>query len=172
MSLFESSLVWRLNRRKLALFPGWTPFKAAASLKSRDQMLSLNARSSTIRQAPFHATAAARKAVLTLTAPAVERLKYLYATKNSGQDGSVFLRVGLKHRGCSGLQYDLDFVTKRGKWDEIVEQDGVKVLVDSKALISIIGSEMDFVQDRLSQQFIFKNPNVKESCGCGESFMV
>jgi iron-sulfur cluster assembly 1 len=63
-------------------------------------------------------------------------------------------------------------VDKPGAFDEVVEQDGVKVLIDSKALFSIIGSEMDWLEDQLSARFVFRNPNVTESCGCGESFSV
>ncbi|KAF3352485.1 hypothetical protein VdG1_08936 [Verticillium dahliae VDG1] len=72
----------------------------------------------------------------------------------------------------AGLAYHLEWVDKAGSFDEEVVQDGVKVLIDSKALFSIIGSEMDWVEDKLSQRFVFKNPNIKEECGCGESFMV
>ena len=82
------------------------------------------------------------------------------------------IRVGVRNRGCSGLAYHLEYVDQPGKFDEVVEQDGVKVLVDSKALFSIIGSEMDWQEDALSAKFVFRNPNVKEECGCGESFMV
>lgn len=80
------------------------------------------------------------------------------------------------------MAYHLEYVDKPGKFDEIVEQDGktplsvlivgVKVLIDSRALFSIIGSKMDFVEDRLSARFVFDNPHVKGSCGCGESFSV
>ena len=69
----------------------------------------------------------------------------------------------MKNRGCSGLAYHLEYVDKAGKFDEAVEQDGVKVLIDSKALFSIIGSEMDWVEDKLSQRFVFRNPNISES---------
>ncbi len=105
------------------------------------------------------------------------------------------IRVGVKNRGCSGLAYHLEYVDKPGAFDETVEQDGVKVLIDSKALFSIIGSEMDWQEDKLSARFIFRNPNISEStfafhvcvsqhekqiadifiaeqCGCGESFSV
>ena len=70
------------------------------------------------------------------------------------------IRVGVKNRGCSGLAYHLEYVEKPGMFDEAVEQDGVKVLIDSKALFSIIGSEMDWVEDKLNQRFVFKNPNI------------
>jgi iron-sulfur cluster assembly protein len=70
------------------------------------------------------------------------------------------IRVGVRNRGCSGLAYHLEYVEKPGMFDEMVEQDGVKVLVDSKALFSIIGSEMDYVEDKLNQRFVFRNPNI------------
>ncbi|KAI9159410.1 Iron-sulfur assembly protein 1 [Blastocladiella emersonii ATCC 22665] len=106
-----------------------------------------------------------RKAVLTLTPRAVERVKDL------AKEDSI-LRVGVKKKGCSGLQYSLDYVKAKQRFDEEVVQDGARVLIESKALLSILGSEMDYVQDKLSSQFVFSNPNVKESCGCGQSFMV
>lgn len=82
------------------------------------------------------------------------------------------IRIGVRNRGCSGLSYYLDYVSKPGPYDEEVIQDDVKVLVDSKALFSVIGSEMDWVQDKLASKFVFRNPNSKGQCGCGESFMV
>ncbi|KAF1800317.1 hypothetical protein V8B55DRAFT_1394045 [Mucor lusitanicus] len=108
-----------------------------------------------------------RKAALTLTPAAVSRLKAL-------TEGPTpqYLRVGVKQKGCSGNSYDLQFTDSKGKFDEIVNQDGVTVLVDSKALITVLGSEMDFVQDKLSEHFVFNNPNAKGTCGCGESFAV
>jgi iron-sulfur cluster assembly accessory protein len=102
------------------------------------------------------------------TPKAIDRIRQLY----SSSDQPKLLRIGVKTRGCSGLEYALDYVEQKGKLDESVTQDGVTVLVDSKALFSIIGSEMDFVEDKLSSQFVFTNPNVKETCGCGQSFMV
>ncbi|KAL2117317.1 hypothetical protein VTJ04DRAFT_9485 [Mycothermus thermophilus] len=109
----------------------------------------------------------ARKAAMTLTPAAVERLRALL-----DQPEPKLIKVGVRNRGCSGLAYHLEYVDKPGPFDETVEQDGVKVLIDSKALFSIIGSEMDWVEDKLSQRFVFRNPNIKEQCGCGESFMV
>lgn len=109
----------------------------------------------------------ARKAAMKLTPAAVEQLRLLL-----DQPEPKMIKVGVKNRGCSGLAYHLEYVDKPGAFDESVEQDGVKVLIDSKALFSIIGSEMDFAEDKLNQRFVFKNPNIKEECGCGESFMV
>jgi len=109
----------------------------------------------------------ARKAAMKLTPGAVEQLRAML-----DQPAPKLIKVGVRNRGCSGLAYHLEYVEKPGMFDEEVEQDGVKVLVDSKALFSIIGSEMDWVEDKLNQRFVFKNPNIKEQCGCGESFMV
>lgn len=108
-----------------------------------------------------------RKAAIVITPPALEHLRELLE-----QPDPKMIRVGVKNRGCSGLAYHLEYVEKPGAFDEVVEQDGVKVLVDSKALFNIIGSEMDWQEDKLSTRFVFKNPNIKEQCGCGESFMV
>ena len=96
-----------------------------------------------------------RKAAMSLTPIATRQLHDLLALPEP-----KFIRVGVKNRGCSGLAYHLEYVDKAGKFDEAVEQDGVKVLIDSKALFSIIGSEMDWVEDKLSQRFVFRNPNI------------
>jgi iron-sulfur cluster assembly protein len=98
-----------------------------------------------------------RKAAIKLTPSAVEQLRALL-----DQPSPKLIKVGVRNRGCSGLSYSLEFVDKAGKFDETVEQDGVQVLIDSKALFSIIGSEMDWVEDKLSQKFVFRNPNISE----------
>ncbi|KAJ1338613.1 iron-sulfur cluster assembly 1 [Microdochium nivale] len=108
-----------------------------------------------------------RKAAIRLTPTAVEHLRALL-----DQPQPQLIKVGVRNRGCSGLAYNLEYVEKPGPFDEEVVQDGVKVLIDSKALFSIIGSEMDWIEDKLNQRFVFHNPNIKEECGCGESFMV
>ncbi|RDW62865.1 hypothetical protein BP5796_11167 [Coleophoma crateriformis] len=109
----------------------------------------------------------ARKAAMSLTPGAVNQLRQML-----NQPDPKLIKVGVRNRGCSGLAYHLEYVEKPGAFDEEVLQDGVKVLIDSKALFSIIGSEMDWVEDKLNQRFVFRNPNIKEQCGCGESFMV
>ncbi|KAF5312743.1 hypothetical protein D9619_003107 [Psilocybe cf. subviscida] len=107
------------------------------------------------------------KAALTITSTAITRLRNLL-------DGPTpqLIRIGVRNKGCAGLSYHLDYVEKPDKFDEVVKQDGVRVLIDSKALFSIIGSEMDWKEDALSSKFVFKNPNIKDACGCGESFNV
>jgi iron-sulfur cluster assembly accessory protein len=99
----------------------------------------------------------ARKAAMKLTPGAVNRLREML-----NQPEPKLIKVGVRNRGCSGLAYDLEFVEKPGMFDEEVEQDGVKVLIDSKALFSIIGSEMDWVEDKLNQRFVFSNPNISK----------
>ncbi|KAL6717605.1 Iron-sulfur assembly protein 1 [Lecanora helva] len=98
-----------------------------------------------------------RKAAMSLTPTAISQLRTLLS-----QPTPKLIRVGVKNKGCSGLTYHLEYVDQPGKFDETVEQDGVKVLIDSKALFSIIGSEMDWVEDKLSQRFVFSNPNISE----------
>jgi len=98
-----------------------------------------------------------RKAAMNLTPTAVKQLRSML-----DQPSPKLIKVGVRNRGCSGLAYHLEYVDKPGTFDETVEQDGVKVLIDSKALFSIIGSEMDWVEDKLNQRFVFKNPNISK----------
>jgi len=104
---------------------------------------------------------------MSLTQPAIHQLRDLMNSPDP-----KLIRVGVKNKGCSGLSYHLEYIDKPEKFDEEVVQDGVRVLIDSKALFSIIGSEMDWVEDKLSARFVFNNPNIKEQCGCGESFSI
>ena len=108
-----------------------------------------------------------RKAIITLSPNAVSHLKQLL-----NQPTPQLLKSGHENRGCSGTVYDLQYITEPGKYDEVVEQDGVKIVVDSKALFSVVGSEMDWVDDKLQSKFVFRDPNSKGTCGCGESFML
>ncbi|KAJ1977188.1 Iron-sulfur assembly protein 1 [Dimargaris xerosporica] len=111
-----------------------------------------------------------RKAAISLTPAAVERVRQL-TPDSATENARKFLKIGVKTKGCSGLQYALEYTNKKQKFDEVVSQDGVTVLIDSRALLTILGSEMDYVEDPLASTFVFHNPNVKESCGCGLSFM-
>lgn len=99
-----------------------------------------------------------RKAPVKLSQSAVAHLRELL-----NQPEPKLIRIGTRAKGCSGLAYHLEYVDKPSMLDEQVDQDGVKVLIDNKALLNIIGSEMDWLEDKLNQRFIFKNPNISKS---------
>eukprot|EP01017_Pseudomicrothorax_dubius_P040656 TRINITY_DN6395_c0_g1_i2.p1 TRINITY_DN6395_c0_g1~~TRINITY_DN6395_c0_g1_i2.p1 ORF type:complete len:118 (-),score=28.15 TRINITY_DN6395_c0_g1_i2:86-439(-) len=112
-----------------------------------------------------------RKAVLSITDAAAQRLKLLLG-KQSDRDVAMAVKIGVRRRGCNGLSYTMDYAKEKGKLDEVVEEKGVKVIVDNKALMVLLGTTMDYVEDDLRAEFVFVNPNEKGRCGCGESFSV
>jgi iron-sulfur cluster assembly protein len=109
------------------------------------------------------------KQLLTLTDAAAERVRQLLAQR---PDPHAALRIGVKTGGCSGLEYTMDFVPEKKKFDEVVEDKGVTVLIDSDAVMFLIGTEMDFKTDVLKSGFVFSNPNETARCGCGESVQI
>jgi iron-sulfur cluster assembly protein len=111
----------------------------------------------------------ALRQAMTVTDSAAERIQALLEKRGKP---SVGIRVGVRSRGCSGLTYTLEYADEKGKFDEIVQDKGVTILIDPKASMFIIGTEMDFIDDRLQSGFTFRNPNEKGRCGCGESFHV
>ncbi|MFW5426755.1 MAG: HesB/IscA family protein [Methylophagaceae bacterium] len=106
--------------------------------------------------------------MITLTNSAVERVREMVVKR----DNAVGLRIGVTESGCSGYSYALDFAETATENDTIIEQDGVKIVVEQSSLPLLDGMELDFVKQGLNQSFKFNNPNVISSCGCGESFSV
>jgi iron-sulfur cluster assembly protein len=108
-------------------------------------------------------------APITVTAAAVQRVRALLDKRGKPSFG---VRVGVRTRGCSGLSYTLEYADQKGPADEVVEAEGIRILIDPKASMFVFGTEMDFVEDKLQSGFVFRNPNEKGRCGCGESFHV
>ena len=110
-----------------------------------------------------------RPQLMTVTPDAAERVKALIDGRGKPTAG---VRIGVRTKGCSGLSYTLEFADKQEPMDEVIETQGIKLLVDPKASLFLIGTEMGYEEDKLKQGFVFKNPNEKGRCGCGESFHV
>lgn len=108
-------------------------------------------------------------AAIQITDAAVERVKFLLDKR--GKE-SLGVRVGVKKGGCSGLSYIIEYADELNKFDEVVEEKGIKVIIDPKAVIYLIGTTMDFIEEKTKSGFVFVNPNEKGRCGCGESFHV
>ena len=102
---------------------------------------------------------------MTLTDAAVVRVNAIMASK----PGVVGLRIGVKKGGCAGMEYTMTWAETQDRFDEVVEDKGAKVLIDPKALLYLLGTEMDYATTKLSSTFVFNNPNQKSACGCGES---
>lgn len=107
--------------------------------------------------------------IISITDAAAQRINALLASRGKPSAG---VKVGVKTRGCSGLTYTFEYADEAGKFDEVVEAKGVRVLIDPKAVMFLLGTEMDFVEEKLKSGFVFRNPNEKGRCGCGESFHV
>jgi len=108
-------------------------------------------------------------AAITITEAAAARIRKLMTNADADAIG---IRVGVKARGCSGLSYSVEFAKERKKFEDLVEDKGVRVLIDPAATMFLLGSEMDYVEDKMQAGFVFRNPNEKGRCGCGESFHV
>jgi iron-sulfur cluster assembly protein len=109
------------------------------------------------------------KAPISLTDAAAERVKLLLEKRGKPSAG---IRIGVRTKGCSGMSYTLEYADEKSQYDEVVEQKGVTVLIDPKASMFVFGTEMDWVEDKMQSGFVFRNPNEKGRCGCGESFHV
>ncbi|MBS0409494.1 MAG: iron-sulfur cluster assembly accessory protein [Proteobacteria bacterium] len=108
-----------------------------------------------------------RPQVVTLTDRAAERVKEIIA-----RGDKPFLRVGVKNGGCAGQEYVLDYAEAADPLDEVVRDKDVQILIEPKAVLFLIGTEIDYEVSRLSSKFVFKNPNETDACGCGESVTI
>jgi iron-sulfur cluster assembly protein len=106
---------------------------------------------------------------LTITDAAFERVKSLLTQRNKP---SVGIRISIRTKGCSGLSYSLEYADEKDPLDEMMEMNGVTILIDPKAVLFILGTEMDYVEEKMQSGFVFRNPNEKGRCGCGKSFHV
>ena len=109
------------------------------------------------------------KQVISLSDQAADRIKEIMS---SAKNETIGVRVGVKSGGCAGMSYIMEYTKELNPNDEIIEDKGVKVFVDSAAIMYLLGTEMDYKKEQFSSQFVFNNPNETERCGCGESFKV
>jgi iron-sulfur cluster assembly protein len=110
-----------------------------------------------------------RMQVMSITEAAAERVR---AAMANAEGSVVGLRVGVKNGGCAGMSYTVEYADSVRPLDEVIDHDGVKVLVDPKAVLFLLGSEMDVKTDKFSSTFVFRNPNETSACGCGESVAI
>jgi len=109
------------------------------------------------------------KQIITLSDNAAQRIKEIMS---NSKDSSIGVRIGVKSGGCAGMSYVMEYAKSSNSKDEVIEDKGVKVLIDPSAVMYLLGTEMDYKKEELSSTFVFKNPNETERCGCGESFKV
>ena len=107
--------------------------------------------------------------VIKLSDNAANRIKEIMS---QAEDSTIGVRVGVKSGGCAGMSYIMEYAKDVKSNEEVIEDKGVKVLIDPKAIMYLLGTEMDYKKEKFSSQFIFKNPNETERCGCGESFKI
>jgi iron-sulfur cluster assembly protein len=110
-----------------------------------------------------------QRKVLSLSDAAARRVREIMATATQPVAG---LRVGVKNGGCAGMSYTMEWAESVRPFDEVIEDKGVKVLIDAKAVLFLLGTQMDFRTDKLSAGFVFNNPNQVSACGCGESVAI
>jgi iron-sulfur cluster assembly protein len=115
------------------------------------------------------ATARPRPQVMRLSDAAATRIKEIMAKAEHPFAG---VRVGVKNAGCAGMSYTMEYAEKVNPADELVEEKGIKLMIDPKAVMFLLGTEMDYKVSKLSAQFVFNNPNQTSACGCGESVLI
>ena len=107
--------------------------------------------------------------VVTLSDAAAEKIRAIMASTDRPFAG---LRVGVKNGGCAGMSYTMEYAEAVNPLDEIVEDKGVKIFIEPKAILFLVGTEMDFVREKMGARFVFNNPNQTAACGCGESVSI
>ena len=107
--------------------------------------------------------------IIKLSDNAANRIKQIMSSKETD---SIGVRVAVKSGGCAGMSYVMEYAKEMNTSDEVIEDKGVKVFIDSAAIMYLLGTEMDYKKDQFSSSFVFNNPNETERCGCGESFKV
>jgi iron-sulfur cluster assembly protein len=115
------------------------------------------------------ATARPRPKVMKLTDAAAARVREIMAKSDRRLAG---LRIGVKNGGCAGMEYTMEWAEEKRHFDELIEDNGVNILIDAKAVMFLLGTEMDFETTALKSGFVFRNPNQTSACGCGESVMI
>jgi iron-sulfur cluster assembly protein len=110
-----------------------------------------------------------RAQVVTLTEAAAERVREIMAKADKPYAG---LRVGVKNGGCAGQEYILEYAAEQGPLDEVIEDKGVRILIEPTSVLFLLGSQIDYESSRLSSKFVFRNPNETDACGCGESVTI
>ncbi len=112
------------------------------------------------------------KDILTVTERAARRIDHLMSLRASDEPEALGIRIGVKNAGCSGMSYVMDYAEEVKPGEEVIRQHGTTVVVEPTAVMFLVGTELDFAEDKLSANFVFNNPNVTSTCGCGESFTV
>lgn len=107
--------------------------------------------------------------VVTLTDKAAARMSAIMANADETYIG---VKIGVKNGGCAGMEYTMDYATEKAPLDEVVENNGIQILIDPKAILFLLGTQIDYVTEKMSSRFVFNNPNQTDACGCGESVTI
>lgn len=113
--------------------------------------------------------ARARPHAITLTDAAAERMQEIM---DAADENFIGVRIGVTKGGCAGMEYVMDYAEEVQPLDEVVESNGIKILIEPSSLLFLLGSTVDFVTEKLSSRFVFRNPNETDACGCGESVTI
>ncbi len=125
-----------------------------------------------IKQESRHMTERKRRPrpkAVTLTDAAAGQMRTIM---DRAEDGFIGVKIGVKNGGCAGMEYTMDYATEAAPLDEVVEDNGIKILIDPKAILFLLGTQIDYVTEKLSSRFVFNNPNQTDACGCGESVTI